>query len=82
MHKHKETLIILEKKYLVWEFFYMVILDKKRIATLTSLIVVSTFVFVFQTAQNEKTVETVALPVTNKVIVLDAGHRRARPVEL
>lgn len=53
----------------------MVILDKKRLATVASLIMVSTFVFVFQTAQVEQTVETVALPVTNKVIVLDAGHR-------
>lgn len=39
---------------------------------LSSLVVLSTFVFVFQTASIKETVETVALPVTNKVIVLDA----------
>lgn len=32
------------------------------------------FVFSFQIAQNENTTETVALPVTGKVVVLDAGH--------
>lgn len=50
----------------------MIILNKKRIAMLSSLVVLSTFVFVFQTASIKETVETVALPVTNKVIVLDA----------
>ena len=53
----------------------MIILDRKRLATITSLLMISTFVFVFQTAKVEPTVETVALPVSNKVIVLDAGHR-------
>ena len=56
----------------------MIVINKKRIAMLSSLVVLSTFVFVFQTAQIDKTIETVALPVTNKVIVLDAGHRYAR----
>lgn len=56
----------------------MIVLNKKRIAMISSLVVLSTFVFVFQTASINKTVETVALPVTNKVIVLDAGHRNSR----
>ena len=29
-------------------------------------------------ADKNKTVQTVALPVSNKVIVLDAGHRETR----
>lgn len=54
--------------------FFMVILEKKRIMMVASCVILATFVFVFQTASKEKTVETVALPVTNKVVVLDAGH--------
>lgn len=39
-----------------------------------SMICLSTFAFSFRIATEDKTVETVALPVTNKVIVVDAGH--------
>lgn len=53
----------------------MIILSKKRILLITSMVIVALFAFVIQTAQvNENTVPTVALPVSNKVIVLDAGH--------
>ena len=34
--------------------------------------------FSFKIADKNKTVQTVALPVSNKVIVLDAGHRETR----
>ena len=53
----------------------MIVLSKKRILLITSMVVVALFVFVIQTAQvNKDIVPTVALPVSNKVIVLDAGH--------
>ena len=53
----------------------MIVLSKKRILLITSMVVVALFAFVIQTAQvNKDIVPTVALPVSNKVIVLDAGH--------
>lgn len=55
----------------------MIVLSKKRLLLITSMVLVSLFVFVFQTVRvdnNSSTVPTVALPVSNKVIVLDAGH--------
>lgn len=41
---------------------------------ITSILVIATLAFSIQTVQINKTVETVSLPVSNKVIVLDAGH--------
>lgn len=52
----------------------MIILDKKRILLITLLVAISIFAFTIQTAEVNKTVETVALPVSNKTIVIDAGH--------
>ncbi len=57
----------------------MFILGKKRLIIMTSIIFVSLYAFSFKIAnQNftnaEKTSQTVALPVTNKVIIVDAGH--------
>lgn len=52
----------------------MIILRKKRIMLVMSLILVSVMCFSFQNANIEDTVQTVALPVSNKVIVIDAGH--------
>ena len=57
----------------------MLILNKKRIMAMFGIIFISLFAFSFKIANNnllmqEKTVETVALPVTNRVIVVDAGH--------
>lgn len=52
----------------------MVILNKKRLMAIVSMICLSIFVFTFQIAQKEETVQTVSLPVSNKVIVIDAGH--------
>lgn len=53
----------------------MIVLSKKRILVITSMVIVALFAFVIQTAQvNKNTVPTVALPISNKVIVLDAGH--------
>lgn len=50
----------------------MIIINKKRILLMLTIIFVG--VFTFQIAEKQKTVETVTLPVSNKVIVLDAGH--------
>lgn len=52
----------------------MIILNKKRILLIVSVVAISIFVFTIQIAQTKDTVQTVALPVSNKVIVIDAGH--------
>ena len=53
----------------------MIILSKKRIMIVASVIMVALFAFAIQTnTKNTNVVQTVALPVSNKVIVLDAGH--------
>lgn len=52
----------------------MIILSKKRIILVTGMVMIAMFAFVFQTASVKKSVQTVALPVSNKVIVIDAGH--------
>lgn len=57
---------------------FMILLSRKRLAVIVSLMMVAVFAFTFQVAEKEKTMQTVALPVSNKVIVLDAGHRKAR----
>ena len=54
----------------------MIVLERKKI--LVSLAVTAVAIFCF-TIQNMKTtanntVQTVALPISNKVIVIDAGH--------
>lgn len=58
--------------------FNMIILDKKRLGIIAGILLVAVFVFTFQTANVRDTVQTVSLPVSSKVIVLDAGHRKAR----
>ena len=55
-------------------YFNMIILDKKRIGIVASLLLIAVFAFSFQKAELKKTVETVTLPVSGKVIVIDAGH--------
>ena len=52
----------------------MIILSKKRFGIISTILLISLFVFVFQVASLKQTVQTVSLPVSNKVIVLDAGH--------
>ncbi len=56
----------------------MIVLSKKRIYIMLSMIIVATLAFSFKIADKNKIVQTVALPVSNKVIVLDAGHRKTR----
>ena len=52
----------------------MIILSKKRFGIISTILLISLFVFVFQVASSKQTVQTFSLPVSNKVIVLDAGH--------
>lgn len=55
----------------------MVVLNKKRILFILFAVIIAIFIPTMQEKKIES-IETVALPVSNKVIVLDAGHRRAR----
>ena len=50
----------------------MIVLNRKRLIAILSMVCISIFAFTFQIAKEEKTVETVSLPVSNKVIVIDA----------
>lgn len=52
----------------------MIVISRKRILFIASILCVSVFAFSLNTYSSKKTVETVALPVSNKVIVIDAGH--------
>ena len=59
----------------------MIVITKKRILQIACLGIafLFAFAFTFQFAKSDKkTVSTASLPVSNKVIVLDAGHREAR----
>lgn len=54
----------------------MIVLRGKRILLVVMCIVVSIgFINIYGSMKKEITVPTVSLPVSNKVIVLDAGHR-------
>lgn len=57
----------------------MIVLKKKRLLLVSLLCCLSVFTFLLSSNINEnkkeeQSVETVSLPITNKVIVLDAGH--------
>lgn len=52
----------------------MIILSGKRIIFIVSCILVGIIAFIAQNEGYKKTAQTVALPVSNKVIVIDAGH--------
>lgn len=52
----------------------MILLEKKRIIFILSMVFISVFTYFFGIGINNKTIETVSLPVTNKVVILDAGH--------
>lgn len=64
-------------KYIYMGVFSMIILNKKRILVVIVILVFSFGICLIETNTGE-TIETVALPVTNKVIVIDAGHRCTR----
>lgn len=55
----------------------MIVLNKKRILLITGSIFVALLVFTFTTMNkmtSEEYISTVSLPVSGKVIVIDAGH--------
>lgn len=55
----------------------MIILYKKRILFIVFTIMLAVCIPTVQENKNTS-IETMALPVSNKVIILDAGHRRTR----
>lgn len=55
----------------------MFVLSKKRLILITSCIFISIFTYMLSIQKNEA-IQTVSLPVSNKVVVLDAGHRWGR----
>lgn len=56
----------------------MVILSKKRMMLVLSFVFISMFTYFLGTNVNNKTIQTVGLPASGKVVVLDAGHGRRR----
>lgn len=53
----------------------MIVLPRKRIIFIITTVCISLFAFSFRIAKTDlNTVQTVALPVSNKVIIIDAGH--------
>ena len=57
------------------EEVFMIILRKKRLILTGNLIILALFVCIYSIVASEtKTLETVALPVSGKVVILDAGH--------
>lgn len=59
----------------------MLVLSKKRIMIMVCMLCVPLYAFSFKIANNvegientEKTVQTVATPVSNKIVIVDAGH--------
>ena len=58
------------------EEYIMIILNEKRVLFIVFAVMVGFCIPILSTNTTE-TVQTVALPVSNKVIVLDAGHRNS-----
>ena len=57
----------------------MIVLSKKRILTIIGIVFVGIITFFMQiNLENDSVVPTMALPVSNKVIVIDARTRKAR----
>lgn len=52
----------------------MIFIKKDRLALLTVFIFLSVIAFSLYDKTSKDTIETVTLPVTNKIIVIDAGH--------
>ena len=53
----------------------MIVLHKKRIIICAYAVFISLFTIFYSMANySQKSIETMALPVSNKVVTLDAGH--------
>lgn len=55
---------------------FMIIFNRKKIVFLLSCMIISVLVFNF-TNRELQTVPTSSLPISNHVVILDAGHRFA-----
>lgn len=55
----------------------MIVLNKKRVLFIIFAVMLAFCIPIVPTDTTD-TIQTVALPVSNKVIVLDAGHRKPR----
>jgi len=62
------------RKYIVWGLF-MIVLKKKRLLYMISCIIIAVFAFSFKIGDKKEVLPVVALPISNKVIIIDAGHR-------
>lgn len=51
--------------------------NKKRWKLIIFLIIFSICIGTLEQYKNEDVVSTISIPVTNKVIVVDAGHRKS-----
>lgn len=56
----------------------MIILRKNRLLFIVCVICISIFAYSMIPMYKQESIPTVSLPVSNKVIVLDAGHRSTR----
>lgn len=52
----------------------MIVIGKKRIILIIFILGISVFIFKMTNNTYKDNIETVALPVSNKVVVIDAGH--------
>ena len=53
----------------------VIILRKKRLVITANLIILALFACIYSVVANDpKATQTVALPVSGKVVILDAGH--------
>ena len=52
----------------------MIVIDRKRLLMMVSMVCMALLVFSFNIARIDESKETVATPVSGKVIVIDAGH--------
>ncbi len=56
----------------------MILLEKRRLFFVVSMVFISLFTYLFTLSHTKETIQTTGLPVTGKVVVLDAGHGRGR----
>lgn len=67
-------IIIINASYKYMGCFNMFVIRKERIILLALFVFISIFTYSITTNKKVNTIETVALPISNKVIVVDAGH--------
>ena len=52
----------------------MLILSKRRITLILCMVLISIYSFSFKVGSEIETIKTVAIPVSSKVVIVDAGH--------